>query len=80
MLRKLAAIDDRDMVGELKWLIKSRAMGRLKDLGDERITPLVHEADLPHVIHAQRVTLEREPEHPEFVAPGNRDPRKPPQE
>jgi len=34
ILGKLAEIDGRSELAELKWLIHARAFGRLKDLGD----------------------------------------------
>lgn len=59
ILKKLAEVELRSEVDELLWLIRARASGRLKDLGDDRFMPQVDEADLPEVIRPRAVRLER---------------------
>ena len=60
MLAKLAERDGRTDLEQLKWLIRARACGRLKDLGDERIDPQVFESDLPQIAHVKGLKIEKE--------------------
>ncbi len=46
MLEKLAEQSGRTVIEELKWLIRRRALGHLKDLGDDRGSFRVFETDL----------------------------------
>ncbi len=46
MLEKLATYSGRTPMGELKWLIQRRALGHLKDLGDDRGNFRLYEMDL----------------------------------
>ena len=41
LLRILAEQDGRTEIRELLWLIEARAAGKLKDIGDEKATPIV---------------------------------------
>ena len=41
LLRILSEQDGRTELLELLWLIEARAAGRLKDIGDEKATPIV---------------------------------------
>lgn len=46
MLEKLAELSGRTPIAELNWLVRSRALGHLKDLGDDRGNFRVYESDL----------------------------------
>jgi hypothetical protein len=59
ILGKLAEMDGRTELEELKWLIRSRAFGRLKDLGDDRVSPQVFEADLSEYLEVKSLRIER---------------------
>lgn len=60
-LQAIAKLDDREELAELRWLIRARSRGQLKDLGDERISPLIDEASLPREVHVRTATLEGGP-------------------
>ena len=59
MLEKLANRSGRTELEELKWLIRSRAFGHLKDLGDDRGSFRVYETDLVPGIHVDSVEIRR---------------------
>lgn len=60
-LQRLADIDGRTKLEELKWLIRARAFGRLQDLGDGRVDPQVFESDLSEYLQVKGLHLKREP-------------------
>ena len=49
MLEKLAEFSGRTVLEELRWLIRRRALGHLKDLGDDRGSFRLYENDLRHL-------------------------------
>lgn len=56
MLEKMAEKSGRSPLNELKWLIQRRALGHLKDLGDDRGNYRLYENDLRSV-HVEDVEL-----------------------
>lgn len=58
MLNKLAERDGRTDVEELKWLIRARASGHLKDLGDDRSDVRLRQNDLSQFVHVESLDLE----------------------
>ncbi len=58
LLKKLAEIDGRSEIDELRWLIRARAFGRLRDLGDEHAVPLVRPEDLPEYLRVKSLRLD----------------------
>lgn len=61
MLAKLAEREGRTELEQLKWLIRARAFGRLKDLGDDRVGSLSLENELSEIVQVKNLKLEREP-------------------
>ncbi len=56
LLEKLSESSGRTPIEELKWLIRRRALGHLKDLGDDRGSFRVSENEL-RTLHADSVEL-----------------------
>lgn len=61
ILGKLAEMDGRTEHEELKWLIRARAFGRLKDLGDDAAPPQISEDNLAEYLHVKSTKVERSP-------------------
>lgn len=58
MLRKLSERDGRSELEQLKWLIRARALGQLKDLGDDRSEVRLRQNDLSQFVHVESLGLE----------------------
>lgn len=58
MLKVLAKRDGRTEVEELKWLIRSRALGYLKDLGDDRSEVRLRQNDLSQFVSVASLEIE----------------------
>ena len=60
LLRILAEQDGRTELRELIWLIEARSTGRLKDVGDEKTTPIVPPELQPHSLgRSEEIVFER---------------------
>lgn len=59
ILSRLAEVDGRTKVEEMRWLIRARAFGQLKDLGDDHARPQVNESDLPEHLRVRSLDLGR---------------------
>lgn len=59
ILEKLAILDGRSLVEELRYLTRGRAFGRLKDLGDDRALPQVRIEDLSDFVPVKSLHLEQ---------------------
>ena len=60
ILGKLAELDGRTELEELRWLIRARASGHLKNLGDDAALPQVPEDVLSEYLHVKSLKLERD--------------------
>lgn len=68
LLTAIADLDLRSEYFQVIWLIQAYAAGRLKDLGDEQVTPRIREDDLPEKPpEAVRVRAFRSPGPKPFV-------------
>lgn len=58
MLSKMAERDGRTEIEELKWLIRSRALGQLEDLGDRRSPVQLRQSDLSQYVQVESLGIE----------------------
>lgn len=61
ILRRLAKTDRRDEIQELVWILEAFARGRLRDQGDENVSPRILLNDLPETPQIEDVRVRRVP-------------------
>lgn len=75
ILEKLAELNLRTPEDEIRSLIRGRAFGRYKDLGDDRVNPQVYEADLSEFLIVKSLRVEKVVERSRDNDPKGRTPQ-----